>query len=225
MVEQAVEVIRKRVDKLGTSEPIIAPQGISISSSCRSRVPHRRSRRTRVSNCRKVAKLEFRKVTAVAAPSSKALVPPDPGSREIAARRNGWRVESWWSGGEIVVRKTIDLEGKHVIRAGASFEAKGWVVHLNFDSLGAKVFGDLTTEVYNDRSALAIVLDGKVISAPGVSNGTLSSAAVARSVAALTNAVRATWLAHWRIRCRRRFRLKTSEVLQPRSARTRSAAA
>ncbi|HET6409570.1 MAG TPA: protein translocase subunit SecF, partial [Chthoniobacteraceae bacterium] len=32
-------------------------------------------------------------------------------------------------------------------------------------------FGKLTTEVYNDRSALAIILDGKVISAPGVREG------------------------------------------------------
>ena len=58
-----------------------------------------------------------------------------------------------------------------MVRAGASYEAKGWVVHINFNSAGAKTFGDLTTKVYQERSALAIVLDGKVISAPGVNDG------------------------------------------------------
>jgi len=169
MVEQAVEVIRKRVDTLGTSEPIIAPQGadrilVQIPGLSPEKLQDTREQ------LQKVAKLEFRKVHPQSSAIIQGTVPPDPGYvrlQHVEMGEAGKLVER----GEIVVRKTIDLEGKHVIRAGASFEAKGWVVHLNFDSFGARVFGDLTTEVYNDRSALAIVLDGKVISAPGVSNG------------------------------------------------------
>ncbi len=169
MVDQAVEVIRKRVDTLGTSEPVIAPAGtdrilVQIPGLSPEKLQDTREQ------LQKVAKLEFRKVHPRSSAIIQGQAAPDPGYIRLP------HVEMEAEGkvdekGEIVVRKKIDLEGKHVIRAGASFEAKGWIVHLVFDSEGARIFGDLTTEVYNDRSALAIVLDGKVISAPGVHEG------------------------------------------------------
>src|SRR4029453_7767428 len=58
-----------------------------------------------------------------------------------------------------------------VTRAGAYFDAGGWGVHLNFNSEGGKKFGDLTKQVFEEHSQMAIVLDGKVISAPGVEKG------------------------------------------------------
>jgi SecD/SecF fusion protein len=168
MVDQAVEVIRKRVDALGTSEPVIAPQGTDRVLVQIPDLPPEKLADTRA-QLQKVAKLEFRKVH----PRSDAIIngqlPPDPAYIRMphVELEDGKEVDR----GEIIVRKKIDLEGKHVTRAGASFEAKGWIVHLLFDSEGGKIFGELTTEVFNDRSALAIILDGKVISAPGVREG------------------------------------------------------
>ncbi len=168
MVDQAVEVIRKRVDAFGTSEPVITPQGtdrilVQIPKLDPAKLQDVREQ------LRKVAKLEFRKVHVQSSAIVAGQAPPDPAYVRMphVEMEEGKTIDR----GEIIVRKKIDLEGKHVVRAGASFEAKGWAVNLVFDNEGAKTFGDLTTEVYNDHSALAIVLDGKVISAPGVSSG------------------------------------------------------
>src|SRR5262245_20501515 len=174
MVEQAVEVIRKRVDTLGTAEPVIAPAGpdrilVQIPGLSPDKLEMTRDQ------LRKVAKLEFRKVHPRSQDILQGIIPPDPNyiRMPFVEMEEGKEV----SRGEIVVRKNVDLEGKAVTSAGAAFQAKGWTVDIVFDSEGAKTFGALTAEVYNDnnvpggRGALAIILDGKVISAPGVHDG------------------------------------------------------
>ena len=172
MVDQAVEVIRKRVDALGTSEPVITPSGddrilVQIPGLDPKRIAETQEQ------LQKVAKLEFRKVHAQSSAILAGSVPPDPAYTalphvEIDAKPAEKKDEPER---QIIVRKKVDLEGKHVVRAGVSFEAKGWLVHINFDDEGKKIFGALTTEVSNDHSQLAIILDGKVISAPGVNDG------------------------------------------------------
>ena len=77
MVEQAMEAIRKRVDKFGVSEPIITPQGtdrilVQIPGLRTDLIDDAREQ------LKKVAKLEFRLVS----PQSDAILsgqaPPDP---------------------------------------------------------------------------------------------------------------------------------------------------
>jgi SecD/SecF fusion protein len=170
MLEQAVEVIRKRVDALGTSEPVITPAGkdrilVQIPGLQPEKLEDTREQ------LRKVAKLEFRKVHAQNQRILQGDLPDPEYTRMPYVDKDAEKSTEPKEEREIIVRKKVDLSGNHVVRANATFEAKGWVVNLVFDSEGGKVFGDLTTEVYNDRSALAIVLDGKVISAPGVSEG------------------------------------------------------
>jgi preprotein translocase subunit SecD len=53
-----------------------------------------------------------------------------------------------------------------------------WQVNLNFNSAGAKAFGDLTTQMYDQfgksvspQDDLAVVLDGQVISFPAINQG------------------------------------------------------
>ena len=53
-----------------------------------------------------------------------------------------------------------------------------WQTNINFNGAGAKAFGDLTTQMYNQYGKsnspldqLAVVLDGKVISAPAINQG------------------------------------------------------
>src|SRR4030095_6227671 len=77
MVEQAVEVIRKRVDTLGTSEPVIAPAGpdrllVQIPGLAAEMLEDSREQ------LRKVAKLEFRMVHPQSEQILQGLVPPDP---------------------------------------------------------------------------------------------------------------------------------------------------
>jgi preprotein translocase subunit SecD len=47
----------------------------------------------------------------------------------------------------------------------------GWAVNLSFKSAATKAFANTTTALNQNGGLFAIVLDGKVLSAPGVSNG------------------------------------------------------
>jgi preprotein translocase subunit SecD len=64
--------------------------------------------------------------------------------------------------------KVEDLEGTDVTDASAGIPQGGlnYVVNLEFNSHGAKVFGDVTTKIAGTGQQLAIVLDGQVVSAP-----------------------------------------------------------
>jgi len=168
MVEQAVEAIRKRIDAFGVSEPVIAPEGedrilVQIPGLDAARIDEAREQ------LRKVAKLEFKLVY----PGSEALlrqisagqavIPPGYSIETLSEERSGKPVER-----KYLVKRKADLLGERVTHAGAFFDSTGWGVGLEFDSQGASEFTRLTKQVANDRSAMAIVLDGKVISAPGV---------------------------------------------------------
>ncbi|HYR58156.1 MAG TPA: hypothetical protein VEO95_05985, partial [Chthoniobacteraceae bacterium] len=171
MVDQAMEAIRKRVDQFGVSEPIITPQGsdrimVQIPGLDAEKIKDAREQ------LKKVAKLEFRLVH----PDSSRIVPQIAAGQEVlpigfsietmSYERNGKPVE-----GRLLIKKKADLTGEHVTRAGAFYDARGWGVHLSFDGAGSEKFGELTKQVFEERSQMAIVLDGKVISAPGVEKG------------------------------------------------------
>src|SRR5216117_2242692 len=167
MLDQAVEVIRKRVDYFGGGEPIISPVGadrilVQISGLDTAKIQEARDQLSRV------AKLEFR------------LVYPDNGERlrEIDQGKQvippEYRIETYkqqhQAEGEkpieerLLVKKKADVAGDRVSGAGASYERDGWAVHLRFDSEGAKQFGNITAANVHHR--FAIVLDGVIQSAP-----------------------------------------------------------
>ena len=167
MLDQAVEVIRKRVDVFGVSEPIISPVAndrilVQIPGLDTAKIQEARDQLSRV------AKLEFR------------LVYPDNGERlrEIDQGKQvippEYRIETYkqqhLAEGEkpiqerLLIKKKADLAGDRVSNAGASYERDGWVVHLRFDSEGAKQFGNITAANVHHR--FAIVLDGVIQSAP-----------------------------------------------------------
>jgi SecD/SecF fusion protein len=167
MLDQAVEVIRKRIDTFGVSEPIISPVAndrilVQIPGLDTAKIQEARDQLSRV------AKLEFR------------LVYPDNGERlrEIDQGKQvippEYRIETYkqqhQAEGEkpieerLLIKKKADLAGDRVSSAGASYERDGWVVHLRFDSEGAKQFGNITAANVHHR--FAIVLDGVIQSAP-----------------------------------------------------------
>ncbi len=164
-VQQAVEVLRKRVDRFGVSEPIIAPEGenqILIQLPGLTEADKDSAKNT----IQKAAFLEFRLVH----PESEALVRDgiiEPGYeiKTMKSQRKGQegQVHSY------LVSKTAakNLTGKYVERSGVQTDAMGSpTIHLSFNSEGATLFGDITRENVNHQ--LAIVLDGELYSAPNI---------------------------------------------------------
>ena len=174
MLQQAVEVIRKRVDKFGVSEPVIAPQGtgrilVQIPGLDPAQIQSTKEQ------LQQVAKLEFAEVhpnsDALIAQIDKgeAIVPPGYVIKESVQTRDEKSVTE-----RLLVRKQADLTGEHVTKAFATFDQQGYGVSLNLDSEGAKTFLDVTTELAPYKGRLAILLDGKIQSAPAIRNGPIA---------------------------------------------------
>ena len=173
MQEKAVEVIRKRVDQFGVSEPVITRQGsdrilVQIPGLDTAQIESARRQLQRV------AKLEFRLVH----PQSDELVPQiekgshfTPPGYEIlnGIERNG-------KSEKLLVKRRPELTGDQVTRANATFEQRGYEVALSFNSEGGKIFQQVTRNNINNR--LAIVLDGEIVSAPVIQTEIANNSAV-----------------------------------------------
>jgi len=166
LLDQAVEVIRKRVDYFGAGEPIISPVGqdrilVQIPGLDTAKIQEAREQLS------KVAKLEFR------------LVYPDNGERLGAIDKGTdvvppeYKVENYKHVAEenekatterLLVKKKADLGGDRVSESHAFYGNEGWTVQLKFDGDGAKKFGQITEQYKGHR--FAIVLDGIIQSAP-----------------------------------------------------------
>src|SRR5437762_2161453 len=166
MLDQAVEVIRKRVDYFGASEPIISPVGqdrilVQIPGLDTAKIQEARDQLSRV------AKLEFRLVypdsgeRLRAIDAGKEVIPPDYRIEvyKHQAEGNEKPVEE-----RLLVKKKADLGGDRVSGSNAYYGNEGWTVQLKFDSEGAKKFGQITEQYKGHR--FAIVLDGVILSAP-----------------------------------------------------------
>jgi len=166
MLDQAVEVIRKRVDYFGGGEPIISPVGndrilVQIPGLDTAKIQEARDQLSRV------AKLEFRLVypdngeRLRAIDAGKEVIPPEYRIEvyKHAAEGNEKPMEE-----RLLVKKKADLGGDRVSASNAYYGNEGWTVQLKFDSEGAKKFGQITEQYKGHR--FAIVLDGLIQSAP-----------------------------------------------------------
>jgi SecD/SecF fusion protein len=166
-VNQAVEVIRKRVDQFGVSEPVITPEGtdrilVQVPGLDAAKIAMAREQ------LQKVAHLEFRLVK----PDSQQLIRqidaglvPIPPGYEIKEDRETDPDGKVTFDSRFLVKKTSDMDGTHVTGAHAFFTTS-YGVSLSLDSTGAQQFGDLTAQSYQQHTPLAILLDGNVICAP-----------------------------------------------------------
>lgn len=166
MLDQAVEVIRKRVDYFGGGEPVITPVGndrilVQIPGLDTAKIQEARDQLSRV------AKLEFRLVYP---DNGKRLEDIDKGQEVIPPE---YRIETYKHAAEgeqkpteerLLVKKKADLGGNHVRQSHAYYGNEGWTVQLGFDSEGAKEFGRITEAHVGHR--FAIVLDNVIQSAP-----------------------------------------------------------
>ena len=155
---QALETIRRRVDEVGTNEPNILKRG---NDRIVVELPGLDDP-TRVKNLLgKTANLTFRFIIQGSEETfgSEKLIFED-GSEEA------------------IVSKRIILSGDNLIDANPSVDSQSseTVVNFSLDRVGAKRFGKATTTGIGKR--LAIVLDGKIISAPSINEAIISGSGI-----------------------------------------------
>ncbi|HEU4486044.1 MAG TPA: protein translocase subunit SecD, partial [Povalibacter sp.] len=180
-IEQSIEIVRRRIDAVGVAEPTVQQLGSQRILVQLPGVQDPKEIRTLLGS---TAKLTFHRVRSDAMASTVA----PPGHMRLPDMSNG----SYY----IVERRPM-LQGERLVQAGAGFDSLegGPVVSFRFDDLGARIFAGITTQNVGQR--FAIVLDGKVLSAPvirepitggaGQISGTFTSAE-ASSLAALLRA-------------------------------------
>ena len=196
-IDQAVSIIRQRVNSLGVAESEVASQGSGTNRQIVISVPGESGRRV-IELVGQTAELRFRQVLAETsgvptAPTDAAATPPAGISPElnalyaaldctIAENRQGTGSDVATDvilacsndGGSKYILAGAEVLGRQVSKATAAVDTTtggNWFVSLTFNGEGSKAFGDQTTRVVSltpPQNQVAIVLDGLVVSAPRI---------------------------------------------------------
>ena len=151
---RSIEIVRRRIDALGTKEPSIQSQGGKYILVQLPGVDNPEHIKNLIGQ---TAKMTFH------------LVNESVTSEQIASGRapNGTEFLPYMDMGgmPIAVYSRVEVSGESLKDSQAEFDQNNMpVVSTVFDASGARRFAKLTTEHVNER--FAIVLDGKVLSAP-----------------------------------------------------------
>lgn len=157
-MDSATEVVRKRIDALGTREPTIIRQG---DTRIVVQVPGLQDPDQLKALLGQTAKLEFKLVDATALPSDVAQ-----GIAPLGSEIFPYSETSDYPGQSVAVKRLGGIRGDSLTNAQQSFDQQtnDPVVNIQFDQQGGAKFAKLSTE--NVGKSFAIILDGKVISSP-----------------------------------------------------------
>jgi preprotein translocase subunit SecD len=162
-MDDAREVVDKRINALGTREPTVVREG---SNRIVVQVPGLQDPSQLKALLGKTAKLEFKLVDTTVTPQQIA-------SGDIPVTSQVLQLEA---GGPIVVDRTAMITGDMLVDAKQSYDQNGRPdVTLQLDGAGAKRFARVTTE--NTNKPFAIIVDNKVISAPNINEPILGGSA------------------------------------------------
>jgi preprotein translocase subunit SecD len=154
-VEQSITIIEKRVNQLGTVEPLIQRQGVDRILV---QVPGLQDPTRLKALLGQTAKMDFRMVDTTVPPDQalQGRVPPDSELLQSAESPNT----------PYVIKKQVLVSGGDLTDAQPGFDQRNGqpIVSFKFNTSGSRKFAQATTE--NVKQPFAIVLDNKVISAP-----------------------------------------------------------
>jgi preprotein translocase subunit SecD len=204
-IDQAVAIIRQRVNSLGVAESEVAAQGSGTSRQIVISVPGDTGRRV-VDLVGQTAELRFRQVLATGAGASSVV---DPSATPVAgvtpevnaqfASFDCALAENRQGTGTDLPSQTIvacdragltkyilgpaEVLGRQISEASAGLDTQAgsaWFVSLTFNSEGTAAFAAVTSRVTSlpePNNQLAIVLDGLVVSAPRINEAIPSGTA------------------------------------------------
>jgi preprotein translocase subunit SecD len=154
-VEQSIQIVERRVNELGTVEPLIQRQGIDRILV---QVPGLQDPTRLKELLGKTAKLDFRMVDSSISPeqATQGRVPPDS---ELLMSSQSPKTP-------YVVKKEVLVSGADLTDAQPGFDQRSNepIVSFRFNTSGARKFADATLK--NVNLPFAIVLDNEVVSAP-----------------------------------------------------------
>jgi protein-export membrane protein SecD len=153
IIDQSVSIVRRRIDELGTKEPIVQGQGADRVLVQLPGVQNPESVKILLG---KTAKMSFHLVD-----ESTTLAQAKRGKISKTSRvMSGSEGEQY-----VVIRKPV-VGGENLTDARVTFDNAQPVVSFRFNTLGGRKFAEVTSEHVGER--LAIVLDNEVISAPNI---------------------------------------------------------
>jgi preprotein translocase subunit SecD len=153
-VEQSIQIIERRVNELGTVEPLIQRQG---TDRILVQVPGLQDPARLKTLLGKTAKLTFRMVD-MSIPAEQALASRAPADDELLYSQDGKT--------PFLIERRVLVPGEDLVDAQTGFDHRTNepVVNFRFNTSGARRFATATQE--NVGKPFAIVLDNQVISAP-----------------------------------------------------------
>ena len=195
-IDQAVSIIRQRVNSLGVAESEVTAQGSGTNRQIVISVPGDTGRRV-VELVGQTAELRFRQVlsSGAAAPAAadKAATPVAGVSADVNAKfaaldctkaenRQGTGTDAPTdtivacdrAGATKYILAPAEVLGRQISKASAGIDTQGgnaWYVSLTFNNEGTSAFGALTARVTTlpePTNQVAIVLDGLVVSSPRI---------------------------------------------------------
>lgn len=205
-IDQAVAIIRQRVNSLGVAESEVTAQGSGTNRQIVISVPGAAGRRV-VELVGQTAELRFRQVLVSGAPGAtpttgSTATPPTGVSAELNAKfaaLDCTKASNLQGAGTDSPTDTIvacdqkgtgkfilapaEVLGLDISKASAALNqstGSGWFVVLDFTNEGTKKFAALTTRVTTlaaPQNEVAIVLDGLVVSAPRINEAITAGSA------------------------------------------------
>lgn len=163
IVDQSIEIVRRRIDELGTKEPLIQSQG---SSRIIVQLPGLQNPEQVKALLGKTAKMSFHLVDSSAKMSD--------AKRGVIGSK--YKLVYGEMGEPFFITRKPVVGGENLVDAQPSFQEGQAVVSFRFNSLGGKKFGEVTKENIGER--LAIVLDNEVISAPTIQSAIMGGSGV-----------------------------------------------
>lgn len=155
-VEQSLEIVRRRIDELGTKEPQIQQQG---TDRIVIQLPGVQDPSEIKAIMGKTAKMTFHLVDEETSPQAAQMGKLSPDSMLVTGDETGY----------IVLKRRVVVSGANLDSAKGAYDERGNpAVSFSFKAAGAKEFATATRENVGRR--LAIMLDGKVISAPTINS-------------------------------------------------------
>ena len=163
-MQQAVEVIRRRIDELGTREPTIIRQG---DNRIVVQVPGLDDPQALKDLLGKTAQLEFKLVDMDADPDDVLRGRAPPGSEVLPDTETG---------APMAVKRRVLVSGDQLIDAQQTFQDGQPVVNFRFDAVASRRFARVTQE--NVGRPFAIILDDAIITAPRINEPILGGSGV-----------------------------------------------